>query len=299
MQFYEWFFLETGRTPEGLFSFWHIFSVTVALAIFFFLAIFLAKRFKDNPKRQNITLLISGIAIIAVQVAKIAFLAATSTDTFWNVLIGNAPLYLCDMMIFLVLICALVRGRVKDVLYDFIAIWGLLMGTMGTYTAGNIYGSHCVISWSAINSLLNHCLSAFASLFIWVSRLNKMEKRNIPFTIGVLVVYMTVALVIDYVDNHNFMFFFHGDGTPFTLFYDLVQGNKVLYQIEIYILQCGYMGLFYVVYYWIVKLIAKNKEKKLTVQEEPQVEKTGITVEDDTQVDELEEKMEKVEETIQ
>lgn len=262
MNFYDWFFLEKDRVPEGLFSFWHIFSVTISLALFGFLAVLLAKKTRKSPRKQNLILLIAGIAILLVQIAKITFLAYDSSDSVWNVIIGNAPLYLCDMMIFLIPICALLRGRPKDVCYDFIAIWGLLMGVLGTYTAGNIYISHCVISFLAIVSLLNHCISAFASLFIWCARLNKMEKRNIPFAIGVLVLYMTVALIIDYVDDHNFMFFFSGDGTPFTLFYDLVQENKVLYQIEIYILQCGYMGLFYLIYYLIMKKVAKKPIEK-------------------------------------
>ena len=67
---------------------------------------------------------------------------------------------------------------------------------------------------------------------------------------------MTLALIIDYIyipiqgQPRNFMFFFHGDGTPFTLF-DLYLsfGLKPIYQIWIYTLQCGYMGLFYLAYY--------------------------------------------------
>ena len=262
MGFYEWFVLEEGRTPEGMFSFAHLASVTIALALFGVLAFFLAKKFKNEPKKQNIVILIDGILILLFQCIKIGYFLATTTDSFWSVIIGNAPLYLCDMMIFLIPICALVRGRAKEICYDFIAIWGLLMGVLGTYTAGNIYGSHCAISYSAFMSLFNHCFSAFAGLFIWLSGLNKMENKNMPWTIGVLVIYMTTALIIDYVDNHNFMFFFNGDGTPFTLFHNLVGGNKILYQIEIYILQCGYMALFYVVYNAIKKSIANKKEKE-------------------------------------
>ena len=262
MNFYQWFFLEIDRQPEGLFSFWHIFSVTLALAITAGLAVLLAWKFKNRPTAQNVTILVAGIAIFLVQVAKIAWLLAESDDTFWNVIIGNAPLYLCDMMIFLILICALVRGRVQDILYDYIAIWGLLMGVLGTYTAGNVYGAHCVISYAAFISLFNHCLSAFAALFIWLSHLNKMEKRNIPFTIAILATYMTIALIIDYVDEHNFMFFFNGDGTPFVLFQQLAHDIKPIYQVEIYILQCGYMGLFYLAYYGIIKLIEKKKQPK-------------------------------------
>lgn len=261
MNFYEWFFQEKDRTPEGLFSFGHIFSVTLTLVLFGVLAWFLAKKLKDNAKKQNLVLLIAGIAIVLVQIVKVFYICWSSPDSpIMEVLIGNAPLYLCDMMIFIIPICALIKGRAKEICYDYIAIWGLLMGVMGTYAAGNIYGAHCVISFFAIVSLLNHAISAFASLFVWLCGLNKMEKKNIPFVIGVLVVYMTVALIVDYADHHNFMFFFHGDGTPFTFFEQNLSFNVIaIYQIEIYILQCGFMALFYVVYYWIISLIEKKK----------------------------------------
>ena len=44
MNFYEWFFLEQGRTPEGLFSFAHLFACTISLALFLTLAFFLGKK---------------------------------------------------------------------------------------------------------------------------------------------------------------------------------------------------------------------------------------------------------------
>ena len=78
---------------------------------------------------------------------------------------------------------------------------------------------------------------------------------------------MTIALIVDYVfipikgTPRNFMFFFYGDGTPFTIFHNLVGGQNIPYQIIIYILQCGYMGLFYVVYYWLMGLIKKKQEQ--------------------------------------
>ena len=88
-----------------------------------------------------------------------------------------------------------------------------------------------------------------------------------PITIGFLVFFMTAALIIDYVDNHNFMFFFHGDGTPLSFFKTLVQDNLILYQMEIYILQCGYMAGFYGIYYLVNNAIAKKKEQKQIVNQ--------------------------------
>ena len=267
MDFYKWFFLEEGRTPAGLFSLSHILTVTLTLAILLTLAVFLGKRFKGNPKKQNLVLLISGIAIVVVQLSKNIWLLC-ETDNFWDCLVGNWPLYFCDVPIYIIPLAALTKGRFKQWCLDFMAICGLLMGFMGNYFAGNLYPSHAIISFSVINALLNHSISAFVALFIWVSGLNKMEKRDIPFVIGILFTFMTIALMVDYISipiigrERNFMFFFHGDGTPFTLFLDLYKRALIPYQITIYVLQCGYMGLFYLVYYWIMGMLKKKEEHK-------------------------------------
>ena len=267
MDFYKWFFLEEGREPAGLFSLAHILTVTLTLAFFLTLAVFLAKKFKGDSKKQNLVLLISGIAIVAVQLSKNIWLLC-ETDNIVDCIVGNWPLYFCDVPIYIIPLAALTKGRFKQWCIDFMAICGLLMGFMGNYFAGNLYPSHAIVSFSVFNALLNHSISAFVALFIWVSGLNKMEKRDIPFVIGILFTFMTIALTVDYISipikgsPRNFMFFFHGDGTPFTLFHDLVHGIKPLYQIIIYILQCGYMALFYVVYYAIIKGINKRKENK-------------------------------------
>ena len=154
-QFYDWFFLEKGRAGDALFSWQHLLSVTLTLAVFLGLAILLGKKYKDNPKAQTIVLLVAGIAIVSVQIAKMVYLCWGS-DNIWKSLIGNAPLYLCDMAIFIIPLCAITRGRFRDWCMDFVAIWGLIMAFFGTYLAGNIYPAHAAISFSAINSLLNH-----------------------------------------------------------------------------------------------------------------------------------------------
>ncbi|MBQ6731060.1 MAG: YwaF family protein [Bacilli bacterium] len=259
MNFYEWFFLEKGRAPAGLFSFDHLFSVTLTLLIFLSLAVFLGRKFKNDEKKKQLVLLISGISIVTLQVAKITYLLI-QTDNIVDCLIGNAPLYFCDIMIFIIPLAAITKGRFREWCLDFVAICGLLMGFMGNYFAGNLYPSHAVISWAAMVALLNHSISAFVSLFVWCSKLNKMEKKNIPFVIGLLFVFMTIALVMAYAFEKNFMFFFSGDGTPFTIFYDLVKGNVVPYQIIIYILQCGYIGVFYALYYPITASIKRRNE---------------------------------------
>lgn len=276
MDFIEWFFKETGRTPEGLFSFAHLFSVTLGLAIFLGLAVLLAKIVKTDEKKQTKVLIGAGIGIVVVFIIKMTYIILTSLDSpIGDVIVGNLPLYLCDMQIFVIPLAALTKGRFRKSCLDFVAIWGLLMGFFGTYFAGNIYGAHCAFSFFAIIGLLEHTISAFAALFIFLCGLNTMEYKNMPFSVGILVIYMTTALVIDYADNHNFMFFFHGDGTPFDFFRNLVNDIKPLYQLEIYILQCGYMVGFYFAYHGIVKWINNAKKKKEMEKANTEIVKEG------------------------
>ena len=71
MSFFEWFVLEKGRTPEGMFSFAHLASVTLTLGLFLFLAIWLGKKFKDNPKGQFFTMLACSIALFVILLSKL------------------------------------------------------------------------------------------------------------------------------------------------------------------------------------------------------------------------------------
>lgn len=261
MNFYEWFFLEKDRAPAGLFSWSHLLCVTIVFVGLLVLSYFLAKKYKDNPKAQIIVLRIASIALLSFVVMKISFLIATSDDVA-NTILENVPLFFCDMMFFAIPIASFSKGRVQDICFDFVAICGFLMGIMGNYFAGNIYASHPAFCYLSLLNSLIHAIYSFAALFIFKTHLNKMEKRNIPFVIGVLFVYMSIALTVDYITGKNFMFLLKGDDTPFEIIYTLVQGNLIGYQIIIYILQCGYLGLFYVVYYLICKWIDNKKKKE-------------------------------------
>ena len=266
MNFYEWFFLEKDRAPAGLFSWSHLLSVSIIFIGFVVLGFFLAKKYKDNPKGQRIVLIITSAFLLTLVLMKIIFLLATSDDVA-NTLLENLPLFFCDMMYFIIPIAAFSKGKVQDICFDFIAICGFMMGIMGNYFAGNIYVTHPAISYlSLINSFI-HSIYAFAAMFIFKAHLNKMEKRNIPFTIGVLVIYMSIALLVDYLTGKNFMFLIGGSDTPFEIIFSMVKGNLIIYQIILYVLQCGYIGLFYLVYHLIIKLISKRKAKQETNNE--------------------------------
>ncbi len=290
-QFYEWFFLETGRTGDPLFSWPHLVSVTVGLVIMLGLAILLGIKLRNSKKGQFVTLLVAGIFIFLVEVAKLFFLVwEYGMDHPWQTIFGNFPLYLCDLPIYILPLCAITKGRFRNWCLDFMAIWGILMGLFGNYFAGGVYPAHAAVSYLSFINILNHCTSLFGATFIWITGLNKMEKRDIPFTITILLIFMSAALAADWLDNHNFMFFQHGDGTPYDFFKNYLSFGKIwVYDLWIYVLQSGYMMLVYLVYYGIMKGINKSKAKKALVDEEQtEVEETQdeTTTKEETPIEE-------------
>lgn len=58
------------------------------------------------------------------------------------------------------------------------------------------------------------------------------------------------------------MFLASGDGTPYDIFYSLLNGNPVLYPIIVVLLFLVYVSLFYYIYYLIKRKIKKAQIKK-------------------------------------
>ena len=48
------------------------------------------------------------------------------------------------------------------------------------------------------------------------------------------------------------MFLVRGDGTPYDIIYNLVNGNQIIYPIIVVVLFFGYITLFYYIYFLIL-----------------------------------------------
>jgi hypothetical protein len=59
----------------------------------------------------------------------------------------------------------------------------------------------------------------------------------------------------------NYMFLMHHDGTPYSIFYNMVGGNKVIYPMVVVGVFVVYAAIFYLVPY-IIKKVKENKAKK-------------------------------------
>lgn len=276
--FIDWFFLNKDRTPEGLFSHYHLFAVTYTLFNLVVLMVYLGLKYKNNKKAIEVILKISAFTMIALYVFEILELFISQftvygltlsnpegVSKFFGLIASNIPLYLCDIAIFAIPILAFTKGRIRTIISDFLAIWGIPMGVIGTYLAGNLFPIVPVFSFDAWVAIYLHVVPAAVTVFLYITRIASLKKENMWINFGMFIGFMSfvllyVNLVNPIYDHVNFMFFMRGDGTPFDLFRPYVP--LPVYQIIVFVLYATYMLLFYGVYYLILNKYNKHKESK-------------------------------------
>jgi hypothetical protein len=133
-------------------------------------------------------------------------------------------------------------------------------GDLGTYLAGNNYASYPVLSFDNVVSGITHSISGFCSLYIVISDMTGMRKRNISITISILSVFCVLAYVANRLIPYNNMFLTRGDGTPYDIIYNMVGGNQILYPLLVVLLFYIYIVAFYGVYYLIKKHTHQNRK---------------------------------------
>ncbi|MBE6660360.1 MAG: hypothetical protein E7605_03045 [Ruminococcaceae bacterium] len=240
------------RPVEGYMSWQHLTFVTVLMVLMIASAVYLGRRNRSRSDQdKNKVLIITAILIDAFELFKIVLLCFRSGDPFdW---LNNLPLFLCSIQLITIPLAAFTRGRLKESSLDFVLIFGVLGAVLGTYAAGNNYGSYPVLSFDNVVSGLTHSLAGFAALYIGFSGMVSMKKKNMPITFSILLGFCVAAFVANKLLDYNYMFLVSGDGTPYDILYNLVGGNAVLYPLLVVLLFILYITLFYFIYFLIQK----------------------------------------------
>ena len=239
-----------ARTPEGYLSPAHITFVSILMGLMVALAVIigLIKR-KKGMKSKNRVLVIAAILIDALELFKIVYLCFREHDPMhWKLVL---PLFLCSIQLIALPLAAFSRGRLKDAALDFVFIFGILGAVMGTIGAGQNFNAYPVLSFDNVWSGLTHAISGFASIYIGVSGMTSMKKRNIPLTFLILLGFCGAAYAADVIIPYNYMFLMRGDGTPYDIVYNLVRGNPVLYPLSVVLLFVVYILVFYGAFYLV------------------------------------------------
>ncbi len=244
------------REAEGFMSWQHLLFVTLLMIAMVALAAWLGRKYRfaqDGVK--NKVLIVSAITIDALELFKIVLLCIRSNDP-WDWLY-NLPLFLCSIQLITIPLAAFAKGRIRESALDFVFIFGILGAVMGTYGAGNNYGTYPVLSFDNVVSGLTHAISGFVSLYIVISGMASMKKRNMGISFGILGSFCVLAYIANHLLDYNYMFLMGGDGTPYDIFYNLVNGNQILYPIIVVVLFLAYISLFYYIYFLIKRKVSK------------------------------------------
>ena len=238
------------------------------MAIMVGMAIWLGRTHRNKTeKEKNIVLIWAAILIDGFELFKIVLQCFRSENPLaW---LYNLPLFLCSIQLITIPLAAFSKGRVKEAALDFVFIFGILGAVLGTYLAGNNYGSYPVLSFDNVVSGITHSISGFASLYIVISGLESMKKKNVPITFAILLSFCVMAYAANHILDYNYMFLVRGDGTPYDIVYNLVGGNVVLYPIIVVLLFIVYIFAFNSIYNAIKNKAAKTKKVENEVEKEP------------------------------
>lgn len=246
-----------SRAIEGYFSWQHLTFVSCLMIIMIACAVWFGLRTRrKDEKSKNRVLIAAAILIDSLEIFKIIICCLRSGEI--TGVLYNLPLFLCSIQLITIPLAAFSKGKLKQAALDFIFIFGILGAVLGTYFAGQNYGSYPVLSFDNVVSGLTHSISGFVSLYIPISGMASMKKGNIPITFFILAVFCTLASITNALIDYNYMFLVRGDGTPYDIFYNLVGGHAVLYPMIVVGLFLAYISAFYLVYY----LCTRRKENK-------------------------------------
>ena len=179
-------------------------------------------------------------------------------DEGFSCLLIDLPLFLCSIQLITIPLAAFCKGKLREAALDFVMIFGILGGVLGTVGAAQNYSCYPVLSWDNVVSGITHCTAGFASLYIAISGMASMKKSNIPFTLGILTFFCIAAFVANELIDYNYMFLRAGDGTPYDILFNLVGGHPVVYPLCV-------VGLFflYILGYYGVYFLAGRKKAKV------------------------------------
>lgn len=247
------------REAEGAWSWQHLTFVLSLVALMIGLAIYIGIIFRNKPyKTKNKVLVWCAFLIDGFEIVKIIVLCIrTQNPMHWVYVL---PLFLCSIQLIAIPMAAFCKGRIKDACLDFVFTFGILGAIFGTIGATQNYSAYPVLSMDNVFSGITHSISGFASLYIAISGMTSMKKRNFPITMGILLSFAVLAYVTNLAVDYNYMFLMYHDGTPYSIFYNLVGGSPVLYPIIVVLIFVVYITLFYYIYHLIQNRKAKKPE---------------------------------------
>ncbi len=260
------------RAANGAWSWQHILQVSLFMALMITLAILFGVRYKGkSAKEKNKVLVASAILIDSFELVKIIVLCIRSQTP--AKILYVLPLFLCSIQLIAIPMAAFCKGRIKEACMDFVLTFGILGAIFGTVGATQNYAAYPALSMDNVFSGITHSISGFASLYIAISGMISLKKKNLVITTAILLSFSVMAYVANVLLDYNYMFLMHHDGTPYSIFYNMVGGSPIFYPLVVVGLFVVYLLLFYFIY---GKIKAKREKGATSSSETKEVETATV-----------------------
>ncbi len=245
------------RQPDGAYSWKHLLIVAVFVGAMIALGLSLGfKNRKRGAAARNRVLVFAAILIDALEIFKIVILCVGEKSL--HPILLNLPLFLCSIQLIALPVAAFSpAGRIKESAIDFVLIFGLLGGVLGIVGAAQNYNAYPAFSFTNLVSAATHSISGFASIYIAAAGLSTLKKKNYPITTAILLVFVGLSMIANELIPYNYMFLKSHDGTPYSIFYNMVNGNKILYPAIV--VGVFLLGIF--AFYGIKRLVDRSKKQ--------------------------------------
>ena len=207
-------------------------------------------------------LIICAIAINSVELVKIVA-ALINSDDPWKTVLHLLPLFLCSIQLITIPLAAFTRGRMKEACLDFVFIFGLLGAILGTVGAAQNYNAYPVLSIDNVASGITHTISGFASVYIAASGMISLKLKNMWISYIILFGFSSAACIVNLATGFtNYMFLVSHDGTPYSILYNMVNGNKIIYPVLVILIFVIYIAVYYLTALLIRHIAKKARAKK-------------------------------------
>lgn len=180
----------------------------------------------------------------------------------WERLLQYLPFFLCSLQLFALPLVCCTKGSFQKAMADCTLIWGMIAAITGTVlsTAMNYHGP---FSFFPLNSVITHCISGFACLYIGCAKLYTLNWKTLVINLSSLFVFSLMAWGMCKITPQTYMFLTDPSGTPFQILYDLFNGSEIWYPISVIFVQLLYVVLFYGVVYLVRHIFRKHEVGEL------------------------------------
>lgn len=189
-----------------MFNLAHILYIAISAVITIALLI-LASICAKSLKAKRVVLILAAVTTVALHFSPlyVAFLKTGSATVASPMLF---PIYPCNVIMWLLVICAFTKGnnenKTLNAIYEFVFWAGTVCGIIGIVLNENFAANPTLADWDILHGLLSHSTMVFGCLYLLVGKFIKIRVSNcFSVFLGLCLFLVDGAIINNIYKRHN------------------------------------------------------------------------------------------------